>query len=128
MMVSKEVMQLIDRIILDYEIKDYKSVPDDYKTELTIMMLQNDGIDALDFLGCSDPENVINSLIKYMITGDPCRALDLAATIEKGAIECYAIQLEEAFEEQVDQADIEEKKSRGLTSRIDPINGEVIWD
>ena len=124
---QSNIWKVMERVILDDNVRSFAQVDPLYKTELTVMCMQRDGIDAIDFCTMVDPEALTNKLIKYMLTNDVCRAMDLASSLEKMAVQWYESELEGIFDTCLEQLAIDEKKDAGLKSYVNQNNGEVIW-
>jgi hypothetical protein len=123
-MLENLLMKVIDRLILEDSIRSWADVSEADRAELTIIKMNEYG--AAGWECVLEVGDINNLLVKYMINPEPCRALDIAAALEKLFIEYHDNHLSMLFAAQLHIHKQEWQAEHGKESFIDTTNGEQL--
>ena len=128
-MYKREILTVIDALILDDGYRYYSAVPDIERDALVIlaMRLRSDR-DLFDVIAeCDDRDSTLSALMTYINHGGTERAYDLAEVMRKNTHQYFERSLDELFAERVEVLEQERKEEAGLHAVVDRTSGDVRW-
>ena len=125
---NKDLIHIIDRLIQDDGYRSYSDLSPSDKESVTAFCLTKvvDTAD-MDYFFSDETNTIASHLIKYITTSETCRALDLAESLKKAAIQYFDDILIELFQDRLDFLQVIENEENGMIAHIDDVNGEVLW-
>ena len=125
---QKDIVKLIDNLIMNDGYTSYAGVDDMAKESLSILCfnaLGTDGYTAM--IDTDDLDVVLRHLTRFIAFSTTDNAVCLADLMKRNAIRYFDQFLEELFAERFDTVACDRKLEAGLEPIVDPINGETRW-
>ena len=114
--------------LIDEGAKSYESLDEYEKENLVIRIIQVLGTDAYQIIiGSDNFDKTLGYFSKFLQTAKSEDSYDLLDQMRKNAIEYYAYDLEQLFDEIVEQNDNSRKRDAGLHPVMDNQTGEIEW-
>lgn len=125
---NKDVIEMIDKLIMDDGYADYDSVDIIDKERLVVKLIGLLGTDAYTAITEADNfADTLCNLMQYMTTCSIEKSYDLAETMRKNAVQYFDNMLTELFHERYELIAVDRMKENGLQPIIDSVTGETRW-
>jgi len=124
---SALVLRKIDEYISE-GYTSYKQLPDDYKSELTVLCVQALGPDEAECIAeHRDFDCVVHLLNKYILSPTHENAYELAEKLKRNTTEYFENHLSEIYSEQFNYYEADLMREHGMYPHQHKDNGEIYW-
>jgi len=127
-MYQKDIVKLVDKLIMDDGYTSYNKVDDMAKESLTVMATNALGLDGyVAITDCDDLDVALRDLTRFITFSTTDNAICLANTLKRNAVAHFDEYFAELFDERFGLIAADRNREAGLEPIVDHVTGETRW-